>query len=70
MGENKILICEHCKGTGRCSCDECWNENMFRPDYSQIPSLKWSNKNVPCSACGGRGRIQATEIEGIPDEKD
>jgi hypothetical protein len=43
---------------------------MFRPDYSQIPSLKWSNKNVPCSACGGRGRIQATEIEGIPDEKD
>lgn len=52
-----IIICEHCSGKGRCICDECWNEYMLKPDYSQIPSLKWSNNDAPCAVCGGLGKM-------------
>lgn len=67
MKENNTIICEHCGGTGRCSCDECWNEYMFTPDYSQIPSLKWSSTDAPCSVCGGLGKVMMEESAQTPD---
>jgi hypothetical protein len=66
MKEN-TTICDHCGGNGRCSCDECRDADMFRPDYSQIPSLKWSSKDAPCSVCGGRGRIEISESTASDD---
>jgi len=67
--KQKVTICDHCGGTGRCGCDECWNVDMFKPDYSQIPSLKWSRETAPCSVCGGRGRIETSESGQVPGDK-
>lgn len=41
--------CDHCKGTGRCSCDECKEKNGAMPEGQTL---------ADCSYCGGSGKIK------------
>ena len=43
-----VVVCSHCKGTGKCNCSVCLDAaKVFRS----------SCLNVTCTTCGGAGSV-------------
>jgi len=50
MEIGEVRECAHCKGTGSCKCGTCKKKANYPDGVS-------SDKDVPCSVCGGKGAV-------------
>ena len=61
MSSKDIIDCGHCRGTGRCNCDACWDANGLDPSDSPFLGKAWRHL-VPCKVCGGSGKVRIRSV--------
>jgi len=50
-----IIECSHCKGTGKCQCDECQMKAFGRRYRS-------NGHYARCCVCGGAGKVAVRQV--------